>query len=784
MSWQGGADEGLNEFPRIERIASRKPEGAGVRTSGEHRLRHKTSASASMLPTCRARERLPRFTRSWRSIACLMLLAVPSPAQESPSAARIWNEEALSAIRLTVPHPPRHARNLFHLAAAMWNAWAAFDPAAVGYLHHEKLEVSDDEVEAARRVAIHYAAYRLLRGRHLEDPPETGILSALDARLLSVGGSPALAQSAISDAATPEELGKRCAQAVLEWGADDGFSQTAYPQAYDGSLNPNLSRPMVVMGTNGRFERNAPLGAGIPSGTDPNFWQPLSFSAQFTQNGLPQPGGAQSFLGVQGLAVTPFSLERDDPTKPWLDPFGGPSRLSFAGQPLRGDAGVKNDMLALLIASSQLHSTAMVDISPGRFGNHPLGSDDGTGHPLNRVTGLPYAGNPVRLGDYARVIAEYWADGPRSETPPGHWHLMANAVSDRPELVRRIGGTGPEVDRLEWDVKLYFALSAATHDAACAAWSLKRHYSGARPITRIRHMAIMGQSSDPLAPSYHPEGLLLHPGVVEVVTAESSDVGGRHEYLWDVSVGLWQRGALHLGKIAVLSWPGEHPSNPLPPAAATHLQPVRWMLARDWLPFQRKTFNTPAFPGYVSGHSTFSHAAAEVLTAFTGSGWFPGGLHEHRIPANTLQMDLGPSQDLTIQWATFADAADQAGQSRRWGGIHSAEDDLHGRIIGRAVGQSAYQLASSYWDGAVLHHVPPPRLTLHPNGTASLTAHHARGMHWKAQWSGDLGQWHDVCESTLARSMRSEIALQAIPKGRGFFRVVLMPDSRPPTADP
>lgn len=725
-------------------------------------------------------------TRGFWSFGCRLLigclLVSSAPAQESPSAARIWNEQALSAIRLTIPHPPRHARNLFHLAAAMWNAWAAFDPVAVGYLHHEKLGVPKEQIQAARQVAIHYAAYRLLRARHLEDPVETGILATLDVRLMAVGGSPAVAQSAITEAATPEELGKRCAQALLDWGAGDGFSQTAYPQAYDSSVNPNLAWPMVVMGTNGRFERNMPLGAGIPPWTNPNFWQPLSFSAQFTQNGLPQPGGAQSFLGVQGLAVTPFSLEREDATKPWLDPFGGPSQLNFGGQQSPTDANVKSDMLALLIASSQLHSTAMVDLSPGRFGNNPLGSDEGAGHALNAVTGQSYPSNPVRLGDYARVIAEHWADGPNSETPPGHWHLLANAISDSPQLARRIGGNGPVVDRLEWDVKLYFALAAATHDAACAAWALKRYYSGARPITQIRYMASKGQSSDPLAPSYHPEGLLLHPGVAEVITAETSAVGGRHEYIWDLAVGLWQRGALHLGKVAVRSWPGEHPSNPAPPAPATQQQSVRWMLGRDWLPFQRKTFNTPAFPGYVSGHSTFSRAAAEVLTQFTGSTWFPGGLHEHRVAANTLQMDLGPSQDVVLQWATFADAADQAGQSRRWGGIHGAEDDLHGRILGQRAGITAYQLARSYWDGTVLRAAPPSGIAIH-DGRAIFTARFPRGMYWKAQHSTDFQQWTDLTPTTRNHDAKTalEIALPSAPAG--FFRLAYTPEAALPALD-
>jgi hypothetical protein len=274
----------------------------------------------------------------------------------------------------------------------------------------------------------------------------------------------------------------------------------------------------------------------------------------------------------------------------------------------------------------------------------------------------------------------------------------------------------------------------------------------------------------------------LHPGVVEVITTQSSGVGGRHEYIWDVSYGLAQRGALHIGKIVAISWPGEHPSNPAPPLAATHLSPVRWMLLRDWLPFQRKTFNTPAFPGYVSGHSAFSRAAAEVLAAFTGSPWFPAGLHEHHVPAGTLQMDYGPSQNLTLQWATYADAADQAGQSRRWGGIHTAEDDYHGRVVGHAVGVPAYQLARSYWDGSILRAAPASTLALHGD-TATLTARFPRAMFWKVQHSQDLHAWTDFTAPELSYHSHRSIEIPTLSGHSGFFRVAYSPQA-PPTTIP
>ena len=45
-------------------------------------------------------------------------------------------------------------------------------------------------------------------------------------------------------------------------------------------------------------------------------------------------------------------------------------------------------------------------------------------------------------GDYARVLTEFWADGPKSETPPGHWNVIANEVSDELDPDLRVGGTG------------------------------------------------------------------------------------------------------------------------------------------------------------------------------------------------------------------------------------------------------------------------------------------------------------------------------------------------------
>jgi hypothetical protein len=246
----------------------------------------------------------------------------------------------------------------------------------------------------------------------------------------------------------------------------------------------------------------------------------------------------------------------------------------------------------------------------------------------------------------------------------------------------RIGGVGPDVDRLEWDVKLYLALNGAVHDAAIVAWGLKGKYDSVRPISMIRYMGGKGQSSDPFGPSYSPEGLPLQDDLIEVITAATTAPAQKHAAL-----------AGHEGEIGVRVYPG-------PPATGNTPSGVHWIRAVEWTTYQRKTFVTPAFAGYISGHSTFSRAAAEVMTLFTGSAYVPGGLGEFHATANDyLEIERGPSVDVTLQWATYYDAADQAGQSRPTGGIHVYPDDFTGRIAGSAAGIQAFAKAGEYFAG-------------------------------------------------------------------------------------
>ena len=175
----------------------------------------------------------------------------------------------------------------------------------------------------------------------------------------------------------------------------------------------------------------------------------------------------------------------------------------------------------------------MWDISPASIGNNPPlptnpaqypsfydligGGDHGTGHTINPRTGQPYTPQYVPRGDYTRVLAEFWADGPSSETPPGHWFTILNYVDDHPQFVKKWKGVGPVLDELEWDVKSYFALGGGVHDAAIAAWGIKGWYDYIRPISAIRWMCARGQCSDSTLTHYSKSGIPLQPGFIEQV---------------------------------------------------------------------------------------------------------------------------------------------------------------------------------------------------------------------------------------------------------------------------
>lgn len=219
-----------------------------------------------------------------------------------------------------------------------------------------------------------------------------------------------------------------------------------------------------------------------------------------------------------------------------------------------------------------------------------------------------------------KLLVEYWADGPESELPPGHWGLFAQHVA------RRDYNASTSLDR---DVRMFFAMHNASFDAGIVAWHLKRKSDGVRPITAVRANK-QGQ--------------------------------------------------------AIVAWGGVG-------------QPNGWIDGAKWSPYNPGSNLTPAFPGWISGHATFSAASAAVLRNFTGNDALNYAIN---LPPNFGRVEPGiPSITTTISHPTFTSAAHDAAASRLLGGIHFNDDNTTGLVVGDRVGQQAWQYAQYLWEGGL-----------------------------------------------------------------------------------
>jgi VCPO second helical-bundle domain/Domain of unknown function (DUF6851) len=286
--------------------------------------------------------------------------------------------------------------------------------------------------------------------------------------------------------------------------------------------------------------------------SDPNGWQPLY---------IPSTGVTQTYLTPHWGLVTPFALTSASQFRP-----SGPY-LYTSGQ------------------QNQYYIDQVTTI-------------------LNYSAGLT---------DTQKVIAYYWANGPHSETPPGHWALFAQVVSQQ---YNYDAGT---------NVKLFFALSNALLDASIACWECKRYYDSVRPITAVHYL----------------------------------DTGQQ--------VQCW--GGIGKGTLT--------------------------MDGGQWMPYQEAKVVTPSFPEYVSGHSTFSAAGASILQQFTGSNAF-NYTTTVKAGSSVIEPGIAPSTAITLSWATFTEAADQAGLSRQYGGIHFNKGDRDGRALGASIASVVWPKVQSY----------------------------------------------------------------------------------------
>jgi hypothetical protein len=290
---------------------------------------------------------------------------------------------------------------------------------------------------------------------------------------------------------------------------------------------------------------------------DPDHWQPLTY---FNGTTTVTP----KFVGAHWYEVVPFAMTSPDQFLPYISEYGP----------------------ALYGTQDYLEQAQeLVDIS-------------------------------AHLTDEQKMIAEYWANGPHSELPPGHWDLFAQYVSARDQHT------------LDDDTKMFFALTNAIFDAGIAAWDAKRVFDSVRPVTAIPYL-------------FHGQSMQCWGGPGKgTITTDGA----------------------------------------------------------NWIPYQPSTFPTPPFPEYISGHSTFSAAGATILALWTRSEYF-GASVSFNAGSSVIEPGITPANEVILAWKTFHEAADQAGISRRYGGIHFKAADLVGRATGDMVAAVAWAKALEYFGG-------------------------------------------------------------------------------------
>jgi hypothetical protein len=525
----------------------------------------------------------------------------PPPCKDD-DAVVLWNDQLLDVIRAypAPTGPTVTARALGVLHTATYDAWAAYDPVAKVTRPDGPAQQTTGNTLANKQEAISYAAYRVLIDLFPADKfpcipancPTDGTATYLTPDFLLRAINPPPNQpydpnnttpaSPTATAATPAAVGNLAAQAVLD------YRRGKIPRDLS-ALNP--------YGDGSNQRGDDPKGKGLPySDTtgytpvnswnqvkDPWRWQPLCV--------LTAAGVAANFPPIRDPSAS--ACPDGTPTTP------SHYTLQNALTPQWGN----------VTPFSNLNPTVFKAMAPG-----PPKNSDGTYSTKDIATELADTSN---LTDVKKAVAEYWADGPRSEFPPGHNAVFAQF------LCRKFG------NNLDSDTKMFFMLGNAMLDASIAAWWQKYKYDFVRPTTAIRE--------------YY-----------------KNDPNG---------INSWLGPNLGYGTVP----------------------------SQQWMPYQQLTVVTPPFPEYVSGHSTFTAGGASLLALANGGDTFGGSI---TIKANSSKFESNtPATDVTLSWPTFSDASNEAGISRRYGGIHFYSGDLHGRAIGRQVAQYVYSKAQTYIRG-------------------------------------------------------------------------------------
>jgi PAP2 superfamily len=473
-------------------------------------------------------------------------------AKQKNNAVLRWNALLIQAVKATNMKPPIVARAIAMVHTAMYDAWAHYDKKAMSvYILTLKKADSTTHSLENRQKALSFAAFRVLLDLFPKKGQPLEQQTLFTALMVEYGYD--YTNESKYDAATP----------VLEL-TPERIGNTAAAELLEARHQDGSNQIMKYADTT----EYAPVNNGIDPIVDINHWQPLITDKNTV------PPTVQTFLVPHWCLVKPFAIVAADLRPPI--PASYPQTMPIT-------------------------QNECVDVEP---------QQEATEFEKNCLAVLEFSKN---LDDETKMIAEYWAAGANTPTPPGLWCGIAQSVSLR------------DGNDLSKDVKLFFALGNALMDSSIACWYSKRYYDFCRPISAIRTLYKNKDSERIWHTPYQAKGI--------------------------IKLGSWS----------------------------------------SYLP-------TPPFAEYTSGHSTFSAAAAEILTCITGSTYLGMTV---TLPAGSsiIEPGLTPACTITLQWKFFAEAAEQAGLSRLIGGIHFPASNTEGLKMGKKIASLVFAKAKSYWEG-------------------------------------------------------------------------------------
>jgi len=317
-------------------------------------------------------------------------------------------------------------------------------------------------------------------------------------------------------------------------------------------------------------------------------------------------------------------------------------------------------------------------------GSNQAGSMKGSdGKPYSDYTGYRPVNPPDTMNDIKRWQPKYFSDGKGGRFAPpcltAHWHLVKPLLLDSANQFRC--GSPPEIgsEELKNEVTQVVNYQADLTNEQKALVEFMR--DGPRSVQQAGHWFMFSQDVSKRDKHTLDDDVKMF-FMVEAAAMDAFIACWDTKMTYDFARPYTLVHYLFRNK-KIKGWAGPDKG---------------WgeIKGQDWRPYSPDAFLCPAFPSYVSGHSTVSGACSEVLRLFTGNDSF--GIEVKRIPGElTEPNNLG--EPVYLKFATFTETADQAGISRVMGGYHIPMENVEGLKLGRNVGNLVFKKCQSYING-------------------------------------------------------------------------------------